>query len=315
MVTEVDRINRLLRSQESQVRTAFADFISQVRSDSFLRRVRGLLENDDVTGALALLDSVVMDLSGVLPGVFEAVGVAETNRLKRELGAAGISLNFDPGNPRAAALMAQARLDFVTNFTEDQRAITQAALTGALDSGVGPLAAARVFRDSIGLNTPQLAAVESYRTALESGSADALDRAVRDRRFDRTISSAFENDVPLTDDQIDMMVGRYGDRMLALRADTIARTEVQRSLNEARQEGLQQSIDELGIDPSRITRIWRATQDDRTRDTHAAMDGQEVGLDEPFESPSGAELMFPGDPDAPPEETINCRCVIETVIN
>jgi hypothetical protein len=40
------------------------------------------------------------------------------------------------------------------------------------------------------------------------------------------------------------------------------------------------------------------------------MDGQERGLNEPFDSPSGAQLMYPGDPDAPAEEVINCRCAV-----
>jgi uncharacterized protein with gpF-like domain len=83
-----------------------------------------------------------------------------------------------------------------------------------------------------------------------------------------------------------------------------------RVLNEARQEATDQVVEETGIEPSRVTRTWVATLDDRTRDTHAEMDGQVVGMDEPFVSPSGAELMYPGDPNAPPEEVINCRCVV-----
>ena len=46
----------------------------------------------------------------------------------------------------------------------------------------------------------------------------------------------------------------------------------------------------------------------RTRLTHAVLDGKTAGLREPFRSPSGAFLMFPGDPSAPGAEIINCRC-------
>ena len=58
-----------------------------------------------------------------------------------------------------------------------------------------------------------------------------------------------------------------------------------------------------------LRREWIAAGDERTRDTHKAADGQVVGLREPFRV--GSEyLTRPGDPDGPPEETINCRCVV-----
>ncbi len=55
---------------------------------------------------------------------------------------------------------------------------------------------------------------------------------------------------------------------------------------------------------------WVSMDDNRVRETHQVLDGQTVEVDEPFVSPSGAQLMFPGDPAAPPDETINCRCLI-----
>lgn len=49
---------------------------------------------------------------------------------------------------------------------------------------------------------------------------------------------------------------------------------------------------------------WMATHDDRTRESHAELDGVSVGLDEEF--PNG--LQYPGDPAGDPEEVYNCRC-------
>lgn len=48
-----------------------------------------------------------------------------------------------------------------------------------------------------------------------------------------------------------------------------------------------------------------------SRDTHMNMHGQEVPYDEPFHSPSGALLMYPGDNSAPAEEVVNCQCFME----
>ncbi len=65
-------------------------------------------------------------------------------------------------------------------------------------------------------------------------------------------------------------------------------------------------------------KIWLAVLDERTRNeefpgfSHVQMDGVEVGPDEYFEQ-NGVRLLFPGDPNAMPEElsagmVINCRC-------
>lgn len=42
---------------------------------------------------------------------------------------------------------------------------------------------------------------------------------------------------------------------------------------------------------------------------YEGLDGQTVGLDEPFDV-GGSDLQYPGDPDGPPEEICNCRCAL-----
>ena len=54
---------------------------------------------------------------------------------------------------------------------------------------------------------------------------------------------------------------------------------------------------------------WLATLDDRTRYEHAQLDGQHVKVGEPFHV-DGAEIMYPGDPDAPGHLIWNCRCTL-----
>lgn len=54
---------------------------------------------------------------------------------------------------------------------------------------------------------------------------------------------------------------------------------------------------------------WVTVQDERVRDSHAALHGAVIPVDEPF----GNGLMFPGDPSGPPEEVYNCRCTLEWV--
>ena len=50
-----------------------------------------------------------------------------------------------------------------------------------------------------------------------------------------------------------------------------------------------------------------AAIDARTREAHRLLDGQEQEIDDPFESELGP-IMYPGDVEADPANTYNCRC-------
>jgi len=56
---------------------------------------------------------------------------------------------------------------------------------------------------------------------------------------------------------------------------------------------------------------WLAMLDEKTRETHAMADGQKVDIDTPF-IVGNSLMMFPTDTSlgAPPEEIINCRCIM-----
>jgi len=75
------------------------------------------------------------------------------------------------------------------------------------------------------------------------------------------------------------------------------------------------SYERLEEDGVVMKKVWIATPDDRTREWHLDMDGQEVDLDEPFIDGNGNELDYPGDPTCDAPETIyNCRCSMGTHI-
>lgn len=56
-----------------------------------------------------------------------------------------------------------------------------------------------------------------------------------------------------------------------------------------------------------VDKIWMAAHDSRTREAHLDLDGQQVPEDEAFDSSLG-KIEYPGDPDAAPANTYNCRC-------
>ena len=62
--------------------------------------------------------------------------------------------------------------------------------------------------------------------------------------------------------------------------------------------------DDMGVD---IGKVWMATLDNRTRDSHAKLDGKPVGLYDRFDN----GLDRPRDPDGEAAEICNCRCTLQ----
>lgn len=99
----------------------------------------------------------------------------------------------------------------------------------------------------------------------------------------------------------------YSKRMPPYRTEMIARTETIRSSN----AGTQQLFTEWGVQKHE----WLSTDDTRTRDAHKGVniDPKVVPIDEPF-IVMGEKLMYPGDPNGSPSNTINCRCAVLPVM-
>jgi len=57
---------------------------------------------------------------------------------------------------------------------------------------------------------------------------------------------------------------------------------------------LEQLIDTGAVSRDHVKIVWNATGDGRTRDSHFAMNGQEVKFGEAFTSPTGARMCTLG---------------------
>lgn len=82
----------------------------------------------------------------------------------------------------------------------------------------------------------------------------------------------------------------------------IARTETTRVQNAGRLDGYKKA-EKLGI---QAKKRWISTKDNRTRHSHAVINGQLKDLDSTFSN----GLRFPGDELGPAKEVINCRCTM-----
>lgn len=235
-------------------------------------------------------------------------------------------LRFDRRAPRAEQWARENSSRLIVEILDDQRDMVRSVISDEIARGVNPRQTAldlvgRVDAVTgtrrggfIGLTSQEAGYVQNARTQLLGGSpADLrayLTRTRRDKRFDHHVTRALETGEPIPPKAIDRMVQRYKDRLLKTRGDRIARTEALTSLNAGRKEGFQQLVEKSGVPSDRVTKVWDATGDGRTRDSHIAMDGQSRPVDEPFVSPNGYRLQYPGDSSlgASAAETIQCRC-------
>lgn len=92
----------------------------------------------------------------------------------------------------------------------------------------------------------------------------------------------------------------------ANQAEFIARTEINRAANAGTLRAYEES-------PGVEYKQWLGSLDDRIRESHELAHGQTVPLAADFDV-GGAYLNAPGDPKAPPEETVNCRCTIVPIL-
>jgi SPP1 gp7 family putative phage head morphogenesis protein len=206
-------------------------------------------------------------------------------------------------NPKAVEHINTYTYDLIRQVSSETKAAIQQTLNRAFtnpEGALGPAVQAREIRDSIGLTARQEQAVANYRAALETGDfQNALDRALRDGRFDRAILNARNGGTNLSQAQIDKFVERYRTRYISYRATTIARTESIRSSVKGERESWRQAKAQglLGAD---IERQWRTAGDDSVCDECDALDDETVDFEEEF--PDGDPPLHPA-----------CRCRIVLV--
>lgn len=305
-------VGRMVDRVEPQFRAEVLAVIRTIQDRYTLGQLSDLIQSGRVEEAMRFVEVAARRLGAAWQGTYQSAGAETALAVNRSIGSFAVS--FDMTNTRAITAARANQIRLVREFSTEQRRATRQALLEGITRGANPIEQARNFRDSIGLTSYQERAVANYRRALEMGSSQALERQLRDRRFDRTVARAIEGEAPLSRGQIDTMVERYRERYVKYRSEVIARTESMSAAAEGARESYIQAVESGDLSPQRVTRTWNTAGDKRVRDSHETMDGQTVGYDEPFTTGSGHRVRYPGDPAAPPEERIQCRCSVSTRI-
>lgn len=325
-------IEQLVEIWAPRLRRAFLAAIASIADRAQVGVIASMIQSGDINGAV---EAVGLDpaafrvLDAATTQAFEAGGKATVEGFPalRQPNGHRLVIMFDVRNQSAEDWLREHSSQKVTEIVEDQRTMIRAALTAGMIEGRNPRdvaldlvgridpATGKRAGGTLGLTAHQEEWARRYADQLARLDPAALTRQLRDKRFDGTVRKAIEAGRPLTAEQIGKMATAYRNRALRYRAETIGRTEAMAALHQSQDEATQQAIDRGQINPAHVVEIWHATLDGRERDTHRAMNGQTVRRGQPFVSPSGARLRYPGDPRAPVSETANCRCHVQVKVD
>ena len=307
------RMIALLDGMEARVRRRFLRLVRDGSALADLEAIAALIEVGAIEEATLLLaGDIGSSLSTAIEQAYVAAGLSSAEVLRSQV---DTLFDFNQANARAVNDLQLTRLRLVREFNVEQVRATNVFLQDAFRRGLAPIEQARALKDSIGLTQYQARIIQNYRGNLERRSIRALQRELRDRRFDSVVQRAIDTDIPLTTAQIDRMVKRYRERWLAFRAQTIAETETLRAASAADEELWRQAIEEGVLPAEALINTWRTSLRATRRPSHIFMEGQVRPFGVAFRSGDGNNLRYPSDPSAPASDTIRCQCVVAREID
>jgi hypothetical protein len=323
------RFEELLDSLEPKLAEAFRRSIEAIKSNAILARVVERLERGDVNGAVAALQIEPEAFAALDRAILEAYNAGGVNAITeypavKDPEGNRVLFSFGVRNEAGEAAIRAHALALNTSLADDVKDAARLMLSEGLAQGRNPVSTAldMVGRKSrvtglreggiIGLSSAQTAFVEKYRNALLTGDTELMKAylllGTRDKRSDAMVRAAIASGKPLSAAAVQGIIGRLSDNNLRLRGESIARTETMMALGMARDDAMRQQINSGKVAAQDVTKKWHSAADGRVRHTHRILNGQSVPIDGVFHSPSGATLRYPGDPNAPINETSGCRC-------
>lgn len=316
------------------IRSAFLGAMQDVVDNSIVNAMIKAIDQGDVEAAFRALgfsDAAMRPITAAIERAFEQGGVMTGKTFPKYLNTLSgrAVFRFDPRNSRAEMWLRDQSSTLIARLTDEARTSVRNVVTEGMQAGRNPRSVTldiigrvdpttgRRVGGIVGLTSRQERWSANTRLDLRNLDERYFTRALRDKRFDRTVEKAIRDGKPLDTATIEKLVGRYRDNALKYRGETIARTEAIHALNQSEFEAHKQAMDMGAISEKAARRIWDSAGDGRVRWSHKRLNGQTVGMDEPFVSPSGARMMYPGDTSlgAPGDEVIMCRCRVRLKVD
>lgn len=317
----------LTKDWEPRLRDAFLASVQDLRDGINMTRLTAAIAAGDIEGALR---QVRIEPSAYAPFVAEERNAFNSGGLRtvenmpplQDPTGARVQMRFDVRDLGAEEWISEHSSKFISEISDDLRQSVRNVLNKGLVEGTNPKTTAREIAGRynprtgqreggiLGLTNNQRQQIDNAAVELLNDPAAYLQRKLRNRKYDRYVNQALETGEPIPADIRKQMINALTSKTEMKRAETVGRTETMTTLHASQREAYQQAINNGYARPEEIEREWSATSQSKpTRVSHQELDGQKVKFDEPYISPvTGAKLMYPGDPNAPAEEIINCRC-------
>lgn len=276
---------------EEEFAALYDQFLKNITDPNILDRVDMLLAVGDYEGAIQVILDALDDAASDVPLYLVTLVKAHVKTL---LALTGTKLVLDLTAPQLIQIYRDNRKAIVDRIADSQSRAMRAAITQSFLDGQGLKSA---VHQSLGLTAGLTDAVKTFRQKL-----------IEQNRFAKPGEG-------LTSQEIERMTEKYRESMINVRREQIARTSATRAISETQNYVLEAAIAEGLLEPNRINRTWQTVGDNRVRDAHDSMDGQEAGANDVFVDGYGNKLRYPGDPQAPVETTINCRCSLAITLS
>lgn len=304
----------LAAKKETKLQAAFLDSVNNVKerfTEEYIQSKYEAGQQYQLFNEMALAfdkASISYMLNDIDQGINEGGNIALW--LIPTVAVLDVLFRFDPLSVLTLDFLRNYRTSLIQSLTfNSMQAVRQ---TAQKSSQLTLQQISKNIRATIGLDAKSEQALTNYRNMLTELDSGALRRELRDKRFDGTIRRAIADKEPLTQQQIDNMSKRYGEKLLKHRAEGIARTESLRSISMGQYAGLDQMVASNAINSSILRKFWQYTFDSRTRDVHRSVPSLNEGgvaLNASFQTELGP-MRFPRDPRGTTANVIRCRCLL-----
>jgi hypothetical protein len=338
--TQQEAFDALLSQYETEIAAAMLAAFANIRDSADAQAIAAAIERGDTEEALAALHldpAAFASFNQTERNAFIAAGIAAITILPALRSAFGtrVVVRFNPAQYGIENALQARQAATVARILDDQRDAVRMLIRNGLANNINPRNLAleivgRINRATgkregglIGLTAAQSEFASNARIELESGNPallrNYLTRTLRDARYDASVRRFLTDGTPIPRTIVDGAVQSYRNRLLLQRGRTAGTTEAQFMLHAGQEAAFDQVIASGGLgNTGRVIGTWRQNSvPPNARHTHKIMNGQKRLHGVPFESPTGARMLHPGDMSlgAGLDDIVSCKCsVIKRIV-
>lgn len=302
-----DQLDAIVSRLENRLRAGWKAAMRDLKDETKLGELVQRIAANDLT---ALVDGVEDAIDAFTSDL--AAGYVYAGQKAAKLIDDGMEegiFRFDLADADAVDWMQRVAERISSDLVEDQQVMARRVVQLGRQRGISDRAIAEEVQASIGLGSAQVDQVARYRSLLEQGDyARAVSYELADGRYDAALERLDASGGTLGAERIESMVDRYRDNWIEFRGDGIALEEAQNASNAGVDEALSQAVAADVVDD--IRGEWVSMGDSKVRQSHRHLNGFVVPDDGDVFPGLYGDLRYPGDEDAPYEETANCRCML-----